>query len=118
MFRSCEGLQMPAAHERRSLLVSGAGVAYCDLREPMRVVPARNGPLCQPFHARDCRHRGLDAEDAEGPSQIVDERREAELGAHVFAEAPWLIHCLMVPKGCSTVSRRRARMSGLTFSRS
>ena len=43
------------------------------------------GRVCQPFHARDCRHRGLDAEDAERPSQIVDERREAEFGAHVFA---------------------------------
>jgi hypothetical protein len=27
-------------------------------------------------------------------------------------KAPWLIHCLIVPKGCSTVSRRRGRISG------
>ena len=33
-------------------------------------------------------------------------------------KAPWFIHCLIVPKGCSTVSRRRSRISGLAFSRS
>ena len=32
-------------------------------------------------------------------------------------KAPWFIHCLIVPKGCSTVSRRRARISGLAFRR-
>src|SRR5262249_52119720 len=26
--------------------------------------------------------------------------------------APWFIHCLIVPNGCSTVSRRWSRMSG------
>ena len=31
----------------------------------------------------DGRHHGIDAEDVERPSQIVDERSEAELGAHI-----------------------------------
>ena len=33
--------------------------------------------------APDRRHHGLDAKDVEGPSQIVDERREAELSPDI-----------------------------------
>jgi hypothetical protein len=63
------------------------------------------------------RHQPCDAENVERPSQIVDERRQAELGADLVEAAHEKgalvhIHCLIVPKGCSTISRRRARTSG------
>jgi hypothetical protein len=37
----------------------------------------------------DRRHHGLDAEDVERPSQIVDERRDAELGGHIVEASHW-----------------------------
>ena len=36
-------------------------------------------------------------------------------GVAFIRKAPWFIHCFIVPKGCSTISRRRARISGLAF---
>jgi hypothetical protein len=58
-------------------------------------------------------HR-LDAEGVEGAAQIV-----GELGAHIGEAAHQkgaLIHPgLMLPNGCSTISRRRSRISGLIF---
>jgi hypothetical protein len=33
-------------------------------------------------------------------------------------KAPWFIHCLIVPNGCSTIARRRSRISGLAAIRS
>jgi hypothetical protein len=41
------------------------------------------GPISRLLLAPDRRHHGLDATDVEGPSQIVDERREAELGPDI-----------------------------------
>jgi hypothetical protein len=51
--------------------------------------------------------------DIEDPPEIVGERGQAELGANLLnprtRNAPWFIHCLIVPNGCSTVSRRWSR---------
>src|SRR3984893_8643350 len=67
------------------------------------------------------RHHRLDTEDVERPPQIIDERGQTELGADIVEalhqKAPWFIHCLIEPKGCSTISRRRSRISGRAFSR-
>ena len=42
------------------------------------------GPISRLLLAPDRSHHGLYAKDVERPSQIVDERRQAELGAHLI----------------------------------
>src|ERR1019366_5321167 len=49
----------------------------------MSAVPARFGPHMAARSRPDSRHQGLDAEDVERSPQIVDERRQAELGPDV-----------------------------------
>jgi hypothetical protein len=49
----------------------------------LRVILARIGPRFSADSRLDRRDHGLDAKDVERPSQIVDERREAEFGAHI-----------------------------------
>src|ERR1035437_9898957 len=49
----------------------------------MSAVPARFGPHMAALSRPDSRHQGLDAEDVERSPQIVDERRQAELGPDV-----------------------------------
>jgi hypothetical protein len=74
------------------------------------------GPQGSAFHPRDGRHHGLDAENVERPPQLGE--RAVRLNAArplSRPRSPWFIPCLMLP--CSTVSRRRARISGLAFSR-
>ena len=67
---------------------------------------------------------GLDAEDVERAAQIISERGQAELGAHVGEAAHQegaLIHPLLDAFGrtaCSTTSRRRSRIAGLALRRS
>ena len=59
---------------------------------------------------------GLDADDVERAAQIIAERGQAELGAHVGEAAHRegaRIHCSMLPNGCSTASLRRSRIAGL-----
>ena len=46
----------------------------------MQVIPAGNATLVSCSNGR---HHGLDAKDVEGPAQIVDERREAELSPDI-----------------------------------
>jgi Toprim domain-containing protein len=41
---------------------------------------------------------------------------ERTLSRPFIRKAPWFIHCLIEPKGCSTISRRRSRISGRAFS--
>jgi hypothetical protein len=58
-------------------------------------------------------HR-LDAEDVEGAAQIVGERRQAELGAHVGEAAHQegaLIHPLLDTAARACASRRRHRVT-------
>ncbi len=65
------------------------------------------------------RHRGHqlgEPDDVEHPPQVVGQRRQLN-SARTFSRprirnAPWFIHCLMLPNGCSAVSRRRSRMPG------
>jgi hypothetical protein len=47
------------------------------------------GPISRLLLPPDRRHHGLDAEDVERPSQIIDERREAELGGHIVEASHW-----------------------------
>src|ERR1019366_6809396 len=49
----------------------------------MSAVPARFGPHMAALSRPESRHQGLDAEDVERSPQIVDERRQAELGPDV-----------------------------------
>ncbi len=49
----------------------------------MQVIPAGNAPCITLVSCSNGRHHGLDAKDVEGPAQIVDERREAELSPDI-----------------------------------
>ncbi len=48
-----------------------------------QVIPAGNAARIRLVSCSNGRHHGLDAKDVEGPSQIVDERREAELSPDI-----------------------------------
>ena len=47
------------------------------------VIPAGNAPRITLGSCSDRRHHRLDAQNINGPSQIVDERREAELSPEI-----------------------------------
>ena len=53
----------------------------------MQVIPAGNAPCITLVSSSNGRNHGLDAKDVEGPAQIVDERREAELSLDIVSEA-------------------------------
>src|ERR1700737_2863871 len=53
------------------------------LEASSRVIEARVGPIITLVSCSDGSHHGLDAPDVEGPAQIVDERREAELSPDI-----------------------------------
>ena len=48
-----------------------------------QVIPAGNAARITIVSCSNGRHHGLDAKDVEGPSQIIDERREAELSPDI-----------------------------------
>ena len=60
---------------------------------------------------RHCSHQFSEPDEIEHPSEIVGERGQAELGSDLLQAARQkrtLVHpSLIVPNGCSTVSRRR-----------
>ena len=45
-----------------------------------RVIEVKVGPIITLVSCSNGRHHGVDAEDVDGPPEIVDECREAELG--------------------------------------
>ena len=57
------------------------------LEASSRVIEARVGPIITLVSCSDGGYHGLNAKDVNGPSEIVDERGEAELGPDIV-EAP------------------------------
>ena len=87
--RPCENNSQSRNNDRETH--RGAFCAFWSRESPVvtpgastQVIPAGNAPCITLVSCSNGRHHGLDAEDVERPSQIVDERREAELGAHIF----------------------------------
>src|SRR3954464_4447054 len=73
-------------------------------------------PARRRLSGRNRGHRLFKPNNIQHPPEIVGERGQAELG-RTFSRprsrnALWFINCLIVPNGCSTVSRRRSRISG------
>ena len=69
--------------------------------------------LCPPCFGRFGAIRRHSAPQKDRERRQADERGQAELGPDLLRprirNAPWFIHCLIVPNGCSTVSRRPGR---------
>ena len=78
-------------------------------------VDQRGGIRTPGLSGRHCDHQLGEPYNIEDAPEIIGKRGQAEFGT--FSEprirnAPWFIHCLIEPNGCSTASRRRLRSSG------
>lgn len=91
-----------------------ANAACCigrDLEHVNAVFTASGIGQNQPLLCRQRLHQTSSTDDFHDPFQVVGEHIQAHLRAHH-------IHCLSVPKGCSTVRFRTRIVSGALLSRS